>query len=406
MTIPFGEPEHPGGSLLALYVVAKDPRTGDPREGRGEDHAEPRDGAARDDVRGHAAAAVQPVHAEVPPRRDRALVSPPDVRHLTTQAALTPWSAPPEERRRVVVELLRNTEGVGEGPCPAGGVPPFKPQVVSGTAEQRRRAPTARSICGSCAKTANRSSPGSPRRCRPGLTGNLTGIPFCPERGHRSGQGRDRRRRGSTPSCPAASEIGHTIVGSRRRHACWRRHPGKVYLAGPYHGAPLSIVSITSAKVGPFDLGTVVIRFALDINPITAQVEVAARTAPNRSRTSSRASSSTSAKSACTWTATSSSLNPTNCNPLQITEHDRRRRRGLHQPRRPGPRDASTPRSRPRTARASKFKPKLQGLDQRAKPAKPAARASPRSSPYPPRWGPRRTSRRSRSTSPNSSPHA
>jgi hypothetical protein len=33
-------------------------------------------------------------------------------------------------------------------------------------------------------------------------------------------------------------------------------------------------VSITSAKVGPFDLGTVVIRFALRINPITAQVEV------------------------------------------------------------------------------------------------------------------------------------
>ena len=52
------------------------------------------------------------------------------------------------------------------------------------------------------------------------------------------------------------------------------QNPGKVYLAGPYHGAPLSIVSITSAKVGPFDLGTVVIRFALDINPTTAQVEV------------------------------------------------------------------------------------------------------------------------------------
>ncbi|MGH2903891.1 MAG: hypothetical protein ACRDK7_09955 [Solirubrobacteraceae bacterium] len=49
---------------------------------------------------------------------------------------------------------------------------------------------------------------------------------------------------------------------------------GKVYLAGPYHGSALSIVSITAAKVGPFDLGTVVIRFALRINPITAQVEI------------------------------------------------------------------------------------------------------------------------------------
>ena len=59
--------------------------------------------------------------------------------------------------------------------------------------------------------------------------------------------------------------------GSRRRT---RASPGKLYLAGPYNGAPLSLVSITTAVVGPFDLGTVVIRFALKINPITAQVEV------------------------------------------------------------------------------------------------------------------------------------
>ncbi|HXC23437.1 MAG TPA: hypothetical protein VNU28_02530, partial [Solirubrobacteraceae bacterium] len=67
--------------------------------------------------------------------------------------------------------------------------------------------------------------------------------------------------------------IGHTIVEAGVGTVL-AQTPGKIYLAGPYHGAPLSIVSITSAKVGPFDLGTVVIRFALDINPITAQVEV------------------------------------------------------------------------------------------------------------------------------------
>jgi hypothetical protein len=47
-----------------------------------------------------------------------------------------------------------------------------------------------------------------------------------------------------------------------------------VYLAGPYHGSGLSIVSVTSATVGPFDLGTVVIRFALRINPTTGQAEI------------------------------------------------------------------------------------------------------------------------------------
>jgi hypothetical protein len=50
--------------------------------------------------------------------------------------------------------------------------------------------------------------------------------------------------------------------------------PGKVYLAGPYHGSALSVVAITAAHVGPFDLGTVLIREALKINPQTAEVFV------------------------------------------------------------------------------------------------------------------------------------
>ena len=48
--------------------------------------------------------------------------------------------------------------------------------------------------------------------------------------------------------------------------------PGKVYLAGPYNGSALSIAAITAAKIGPFDLGTVVVRQALKINPETAEV--------------------------------------------------------------------------------------------------------------------------------------
>jgi len=68
--------------------------------------------------------------------------------------------------------------------------------------------------------------------------------------------------------------------------------PGGIYLAGPTlpnlpegsnppnlsgadpasSGDPFSLVSVTSAKVGPFDVGTVVLRFALKIDPRTADV--------------------------------------------------------------------------------------------------------------------------------------
>ena len=52
--------------------------------------------------------------------------------------------------------------------------------------------------------------------------------------------------------------------------------PGRIYLAGPFEGAPFSSSSVTSAKVGPFDLGTVVVRLPLKIDPITAQVSIPA----------------------------------------------------------------------------------------------------------------------------------
>jgi hypothetical protein len=48
--------------------------------------------------------------------------------------------------------------------------------------------------------------------------------------------------------------------------------PGKVYLAGPFRGAPISFVSITSGVVGPFDIGTVVVRLAIRVNPETGEV--------------------------------------------------------------------------------------------------------------------------------------
>ena len=162
-------------------------------------------------------------------------------------------------------------------------MPPFKPQVISGTQNNAAGSYSPfylRILREDGEQEITRFSTTLP----PGLTGNLIGDPVLPGSGHRSRPRRDAApKRKQHPSCPAASEIGHTIVEAPASAPCSRKHPGKVYLAGPYHGAPLSIVSITSAKVGPFDLGTVVIRFALDINPTTAQVEVqrdAVRTDP------------------------------------------------------------------------------------------------------------------------------
>ena len=39
--------------------------------------------------------------------------------------------------------------------------------------------------------------------------------------------------------------------------------PGRLYLAGPFHGSDFSVVAVDSATVGPFDLGVVIVRSAI-----------------------------------------------------------------------------------------------------------------------------------------------
>jgi hypothetical protein len=205
------------------------------------------------------------------------LVSPPACGTFTTQASFVPWSAanlnepaPEEVVHRTFSFTI--TKGVHEGACPSGGVPPFKPQVVSGTQNNAAGSYSPfylRIIRQDGEQEITRFTTVLP----PGLTGNLTGIPFCSDSAIEAARHTSGRQEQGEPSCPAASEIGHTIVGAGVGSVL-AQTPGKVYLAGPYHGSALSIVSITSATVGPFDLGTVVIRFALRINPTTAQPEV------------------------------------------------------------------------------------------------------------------------------------
>jgi hypothetical protein len=274
----FGTPAHPGGSLLALYVVAKDPQRGILIKVAGKIEPNETTGQLVTTFQNTPQQPFGQFTLKFRPGATAPLVSPPACGTYATTSLLEPWSHMPAlgEAPGTIDAAPSNsfeiTQGVHEGPCPSGGTPPFKPQVISGTQN-------------------NAGSSYSPFYLRmdredgeqelvkfsttlpPGLTGNLTGIPFCPDADIQAAREVSGAEEEANPSCPAASRIGHTIVEAGVGSVL-AQNPGEIYLAGPYNGAPLSIVSITSAKVGPFDLGTVVIRFALDINPTTAQVEV------------------------------------------------------------------------------------------------------------------------------------
>jgi hypothetical protein len=107
----------------------------------------------------------------------------------------------------------------------------------------------------------------------PGFSATLAGIPYCPESALAmlNNPAYPGRTEQTSPACPAASQIGSaTTSEGAGTHPLFT--PGKVYLAGPYKGAPLSLVVVVPAVSGPYDLGNVVVRAAIQVNPVTAQV--------------------------------------------------------------------------------------------------------------------------------------
>ena len=158
-------------------------------------------------------------------------------------------------------------------PLPARGRGPSHPSFEAGTEDNTAGVTAPRSGCGSPATTAIRTSAGSTVATPPGFLRQLRGIPYCP-------RVRDRRARTAgytgqaelaSPACPAASQIGTAITGvGAGTHPLYT--PGKVYLAGPYKGAPLSLVVVVPAVSGPYDLGNVAVRVALQVDPTTAQI--------------------------------------------------------------------------------------------------------------------------------------
>jgi hypothetical protein len=95
----------------------------------------------------------------------------------------------------------------------------------------------------------------------PGLLGMLSSVQLCGESEADSG------------TCSEASKIGTTRVATGAGS-----HPfeveGKVYLTGPHDGAPFGLSIVTNAVAGPFNLGLVIVRARIDVNPENSTLTV------------------------------------------------------------------------------------------------------------------------------------
>jgi len=263
--------ENPFDSLLAVYLVARSPDRGLLVKLAGELAPDPSTGqiVASFDQLPKLPYTELALHFRVGQRAP--LITPAACGPAITVTELMPWAAGLFPQSSTTASQI---ETGFAGPC-LSGVPPFAPQVTAGSVNSNVGSYTPFFL--HLTRRDDEQEITSYSAILPrGITGRLAGVPFCPDAAIAAARTRSGQAETASPSCPEASRIGRSLsgygIGGALAYA-----PGSVYLAGPYHGSPLSTVTIDAATVGPFDLGTVVVRSAFEVDPRTAQLRIDAR---------------------------------------------------------------------------------------------------------------------------------
>jgi hypothetical protein len=156
-------------------------------------------------------------------------------------------------------------------PCP-GAQLPFTPELIAGATNPKGGAFTNFSLLlrrGDGQQRIEKLSFKAPA----GLGGMLSTVPLCPE------------PQASKGECSEASKIGHaTVASGPGPYPLVLPEPGNpefpIYLTGPYGGAPFGLSIVSPIIAGPFNLGTIVTRAKIEIDPHTAQITVTTEPLP------------------------------------------------------------------------------------------------------------------------------
>jgi hypothetical protein len=206
------------------------------------------------------------------------LTSPPTCGPNATSHAMQAWSGTPDQGQADKGFTL--TSAPGGAPCAKTlGERPFAPSFGTHTSNPKGGAFTQFAM-NIGRNDGNQELKGVEVTLPPGLTAKLAGVRYCPAAAIAAAAANSGAAEAARSSCPNQS-----LVGSAAVSAGSGSHPfqttGKAFLAGPYRGAPLSLAVVTPATAGPFDLGTVVVRVALFVEPETAQVKAVSDPIPH-----------------------------------------------------------------------------------------------------------------------------
>jgi hypothetical protein len=201
-----------------------------------------------------------------------ALVTPATCGTYSSSTDFTPWSSPFEADIFSSGSFGIETGPGGSGPAGCTGPLPFAPALTAGATTDQAGGSTDFSLLLQRGDGQQRIS-ALQFNTPPGLLGKIAGVPLCPE------------PQASLGKCSVASQIGHTVVtAGPGGYPLVVPQPGQppapIYLTGPYKGAPFGLSIAVPVIAGPFNLGTVVTRASIAVDPHTAQLTITTDSLP------------------------------------------------------------------------------------------------------------------------------
>ncbi len=267
--------DNPFDSLLAIYISVNDPQTGTLIKLAGHVEADPNTGQLTTTFDENPQLPFTDFKLSFFGGPGAVLRTPAVCGTFSTTSSMTPWSAPESGPPATPHDDYAIT-----GNCSSSAASqPNKPQFEAGTVSPIAGKYTPfvvhlkREDGSQQFKTLTLNPP-------PGLTAKLAGTPACSDGALAAAAAKSGKSEQASPSCPADTQIGTVSVGAGAGPAPYYAK-GTAYLTGPYKGAPLGMAIITPAVAGPYDLGTVVTRVALHVDPATAQITADADPIPS-----------------------------------------------------------------------------------------------------------------------------